>query len=52
MEAGFPNFPWDKLRWVSLSALGGSLSPTLLAIGAIAQPKALLLYGKNKNYSN
>ena len=39
MAAGFL---WGRLRWDSLSAFGASLRPTLLAIGAIAPPKASL----------
>ena len=39
-----------RLRWDSLSAFGASLRPTLLAIGAIAPPKASLWSGKNNQY--
>ena len=42
-EAGFS---CGRLRWDSLSAFGASLRPTLLAIGAIAPPKASLWSGK------
>ena len=38
-------FSCGRLRWDSVSAFGASLRNTLLAIGAIAPPRALLWCG-------
>ena len=35
-------FPWGSLRWDSLSAFSASFCPTILAIIALAPPKASL----------
>ena len=44
-------FPWGRLRWDLLNEICASLRATLIAIGAIVPPKALLWSGKVINFT-